>query len=187
MTSKITKLEIANLTASYLEDKTVAEIIMYCNLEPKRERSYFEFKPNSSWVDSYGCQIYLKKNKKEVLFTNINLINNYDIYAGLNLDQLLKITDKICIVKGIDEDFNKEFVYYNCLCVDKKIRSYLVYNEKIYKTSPLYLGYEALYEFIKNKNIIHWYSKESNIFIPCLNQKIYYSCYPLPKDLLEVF
>jgi len=182
MKSKITKDQIAKVTASFLQDKAIYDMIMFCDITPTKAKPKV-LNPVISWTDSFGCSISF--NKKTITYSNLEKPINQDMYSGLSLEKILKITDKICIVKGIDEDYLKPFIYYNCLCVDNKIRSYLIYNDNLYKTSPLYLGYDNLYEFVRNKNIIHWYSKDSDIFIPCINQKIYYSSYPLPEAVLK--
>lgn len=177
---KINKLK--SLANTVMEDSVFADIINYCSLEPDIIKYKYKFVPN--WSDHFGFTLSLENKKKpEIKFTKINKTLNVDLYSGLNLHQVLKITDKICIVKAEDNILNKKITIYLCLCADKKIRAFIDYNNSITRASPLIIGYENLYDFLKNKETIHWIKKENNIEINFDNVNIYYSIYPIPKDL----
>lgn len=181
---KITKLK--NLAITVMADQVFTDMLNFCNLEPDIIKYKYKFVPN--WSDHFGYTVSFE-NKKDpkILFTRIDKNLNTDLYSGLNLNQILKITDKICIVKGNDSVLNKNITIYVCLCVDNKIRSFIDYNDKIEKISPLIIGYKNLYEFIKNKNTIHWITSTNNeIEINLENVRIYYSIYPIPKDLNDI-
>jgi len=158
-------------------DNFIGEIISYCDLVSIEKNKHLK----RTWIDLFGSTIKFNfKAPVEIKHGAIIKPEYGNLYSGLSFDNVLKLTEKMCIVKDND------FTLYNCMCIDMKIRSFLFMNDKIYKVSSLLLGYENLKEFIKNKNILHWYSRKTNLFNSS-EQDIYFSIYPFPNDLLGKF
>lgn len=178
---------IKNNTEAFFEIKNLKKIIEYCDLYITHKKN--KYLPAKKWNDAFHNQVILSKQNfqvNEFVTDQENNFISYDLYIGLDLNEILKITKTVMLVIGITE-FNNINCYLNCLCFDKKIRSYYLNDNEWMKVSPLHLGYELLNELIINEDTITYnvINYEHQILIPLFNQKIVLARYPFNKFLFN--
>lgn len=170
-----------NSSEMYCEMSNIANIIKACSLVPGIKK-FSKTNIVKKWHDAYGLSLNLQKSKSPVI-NRYEVKNEIDIdkYSGLSLDNCIKITNKICIISGLDDCTNTRFKYYNCYCIDDKIRSYFLYDNKIKKCSSLYLDYSILSSFINFKS--GHIKIKSKILNLCNDEVLIMDTYPLSKKI----
>lgn len=144
------------------------------------------------WYDEYGNSIsFSKDGKVNCTYHDLSIDrkNNpsTDIYAGISIDKVYKISKLVHCYYGKDEDLNKNFCLLTFLGIDNYLRSYLFYQEECKQVSPLLMGFDNLIEFsnlIGIQNFCHFKMKENNL--PCKNGKAWLSCLPVSEKLFHI-
>jgi len=164
-----------NLVSSYLEDKDIKEIILKCRLKPYKYNAGFNRKLNlkTHWVDEFGNSLIIEDKKINILENDLSLedknIKYTDLYFGLSIDKICKISKMLYIAFGKDEDFNQDYYVFNFYGMDNYFRTFVIYNGQIERKSPLCLGIKNLKKIIHNLDvkIYNKLPKENGIIYPC--------------------
>jgi len=161
------------LVEAFTELKELKNVIKYCRLKPLEflEKNKREIKLYRKWIDEFGNSILIKKNKKiETIVNDVSAFKykkTTDLYYGIGLDKILKISKNALIIKYIDEDNIENFLL--CfLCIDNYLRCYHINDNEYEQISPLYAGINNIRKFAKNLNITKHKKIIINGFkIPC--------------------
>lgn len=181
------------LTESYTEIVGLATIIKFCRLKP---HSYVYEKKNSKitlydwWFDEYGNSLFIKDKKIKIIYNDLNIQTNTictDLYYGLSLDKILKISKLALIFSGKDEDLLQKSAFVTFLGIDNYLRSYsLMYNEWK-QVSSLLLGIDNLKLLINNLDIRYFQELKinKNFQAPCILEKAWLTYLPVSPNLLN--
>ena len=110
-----------------------------------------------------------------------------DLYYGLSLDRIVKMSKFVHIVSGTDDDLYDKCLLMSFLGIDNHLRSYLYLHGEWQQVSPLLLGKEQLFIIYDNlgKSAKTFQLKE-NLPIPCTNGETCLSLLPLDDDFLQM-
>lgn len=182
------------LAESYTECKGLEFIIKSCRLKPLQ---YIENKsPNiilyKKWIDEFGNSLNLIKNKRIQISYNELAINRdklscTDLYYGLSINKVAKISKLAYICAGVEEDFYQPCYMLTFLGLDNYLRTYMYYDEW-QQVSPLYLGMKNL-KFIAGKRDIKYFlqsNKTKDMPIPCTKAQAWLSLLPINNDLMTI-
>lgn len=184
------------LAESYTEIKELSFIIKSCRLKPydylfKNKKGNFIL--HNHWVDEFGNSLFIYNNKK-IIFTfndlsiDRNKITCTDLYYGLTISKILKISKLLFIYYGKDEDLNNEFAILAFLGIDNYLRCFMHLYDKWEQISPLYLGINNLKKIYSNLDIRYFLNIKNikNSLTPCMNGQTWVSCLPMSSDFVSI-
>jgi hypothetical protein len=183
------------LAQAYVEITELFFIIKGCRLKPHD----YIFKGNKKlvlhrhWIDEYGNSFKITKNKKiEIQYNDLSLDRENlictDLYYGLSLDRIVKISKSVYICLGFDEDTREECCFLTFLGIDNYLRSYMYLCGEWSIVSPLFLGFKQLCLMARHndlKNFRH-FNNSKTLPIPCLSNESYLSSLPLNTKLCSL-
>lgn len=183
-----------SLVESYTEVEDLAYIIKACRLKPY-DYLFKNKNPNlilhKWWVDEYGNSFKLNGKRIELTFNDLkinqsNLINT-DLYSGLLISNVLKMSKLIYINTGLDEEVYQRFYHINFLGIDNYLRSYLYMHDQLESIPPLTLGMKNLKLLAHHKDIKYFltFKKKENNPVPCLQPEQWISSLPAHQDFIQ--
>lgn len=176
------------LAASFTEVPELDFIIRACRLKPydyifdERTEKIVLYK---WWFDEFGNSLVINKYKNpEIILNDLRLdrkkIVGTDLYYGLTLDNVVKMSKLVHLVHGKDEDEYRDCCLINFLGIDEHLRSYLYWYDEWQQISPLTMGLVGL-KTIANHLDIKYYQqlgKKENLAIPCVSASAWLSYLP---------
>lgn len=184
------------LAQSYTEIKELSFIIKTCRLKPY---SYiFEDRTNNLilyklWFDEYGNSLQITDSKKiKIIHNDLSLdLNNIictDLYYGLSLDKVIKISKLAYLFIGKDEDLYQECCLVSFLGIDNFLRTYMYSYGEWKQASPLLLGLKNLRTINGNLDIKYFqkFENKENMLIPCSSAETWLTCIPMSQEFTEL-
>jgi hypothetical protein len=184
------------MARSYTEIKELEFIVKGCRL-----KSYdYIFKNRDSrivlkrhWFDEFGNSLkILKKKQIQIIYNDLNLDRSQiictDLYYGLSLDKIAKMSKLVHLVAGKDEDLQEDCFLLTFLGIDNHLRSYLYLYGEWQTVSPLIMGLKALKVLENNKDIKYFRGIENkeNSAIPCISGQTWISYLPPSSGFLDI-
>jgi hypothetical protein len=183
------------LVESYTELKQLSFIIKACRLKPF---SYFFEEKKSKlilyrwWFDEFGNSFKIVKNKQcKIIYNDLSLdlskIACTDLYYGLSLEQIAKMSKLFFICAGKDEDTLNNVFLISFLGIDDYLRTFLYMYGEWQQVSSLYLGLGNLKAIGKNLDIKYFLklNKKENIVLPCIQGEAWLTYLPANNDFLR--
>lgn len=183
-----------SLVESYTEVTNLSFIIKSCRLKPYDyvfKKKNHNLVLNKWWFDEYGNSLKLSGKRVEITFNDLKLnrdnIVNTDLYSGLSITNVLKISKLVYICNGLEEDFYSPYYHISFLGIDNFIRSYLYLYDTVEMVSPLSLGLKNLKILSSHKDIKYYtaFTKKENSLLPCTNPKQWVSCLPAHDHFIQ--
>ena len=147
------------------------------------------------WFDEFGNSLKISNGKKRKLFITYNdlrlqaSLNNIstDLYYGLSLDRVVKMSKQVMLWMGKDEDkFGQKCYLLSFLGLDDHLRSYLHWDGEWKQISSLWLGVINLRRMGQaNKKIADEPLNEKDCPFPCVGAEGWLSFLPLSEDMLD--
>lgn len=176
------------LTASYTEVAELEFIIRACRLKPYD----YMFDDRSEkiilyrwWFDEYGNSLELAKNKRiEIVYNDLRLdrkrLVSTDLYYGLSLDRVAKMSKLVHLISGKDEDVYQDCALLTFLGIDEHLRSYLYWYGEWQQVSPLIMGLRSLKTIASHIDVKHYHhlGNKENSAIPCVSGEAWLSYLP---------
>lgn len=184
------------LLESYSEIKNLTSIIKYCRLKPYSY--FFEQKSNQLilyrwWFDEFGNSFTINKKKRiSIKYNDLSLdrnkISSTDIYYGLPLDKISKMSKLVFICAGKDEDMLEDCFFISYLGIDNYLRTYLYMFGELNQVSSLLLGIANLKYIARNSDIKYFQElrKKENIVYPCKDARVWLSFNPPSEEFLKI-
>jgi hypothetical protein len=152
------------LVEAYTEIKGLAFIMKACRLKPcsyvfdERIEKIILFR---EWFDEFGNSFKITNNKKiQITHNDLSLDRNKivctDLYYGLSLDRVAKISKLFHLYIGKDEDLYQDCSFLTFLGIDNYLRSYMCLYSEWKQVSPLLLGVPNL-KIIENNQDIKYF------------------------------
>ena len=182
------------LVQSYTEINALSFIIKSCRLKPydllSKNKDY-TLSIYNKWCDEFGNSLNIKENKKiqiklNDLFVNKNNINCTDLYYGISLNKVAKLSKLVYIFSGIDEDIHHEYNFVAFLGIDNYLRCFMYLYDEWSIISPLYLGLDILKNIYDHLDIKYFLSlkNKNNFIMPCLRSSSWISSLPPKEDFI---
>lgn len=184
------------LAQSYSEIGELAFIIKACRLKP---HSYIFEDKNSKlvlhnwWFDEFGNSVKITKHKKlKVIYNDLELTNNKivctDLYYGLSLDKVIKMSSLAFVCAGKDEDLLEDYCMISFLGLDHHLRTYIYMYGEWSQVSPLLLGLKNLKTIGKHAHLDHFIELviKENVPAPCALGRAWLTCLPVSHDFLQI-
>lgn len=190
--SKIDK-KIA-LSESYTEINNLAKITKFCRLKPfsiqKSNKLYLQLE--RKWIDEFGNSLNIINKSIKINIGDLEVdrskLTTTDMYYGLSINKIHKISKLLFIFAGKDEDFNKDHIILSYLGIDDFLRTFYVYDSELKQCSPLEIGFNNLMFIADNINISDFVELPSDsniIMLPCSEQRSWLSSLPLGNNFLD--
>jgi hypothetical protein len=183
------------LARSYTEIPNLAFIIKACRLKPYDillDRNK-KLRLHKRWVDEFGNTLQITKDKKiNITYNDLSVkkkITCTDLYYGLSIDKVVKMSKLIYLCAGKDEDLYQDCYLLALLGMDDYLRAYLYWYGEWQQVSPLLMGMEHLQLLAADLGVKYFYQLDENskdIPIPCVSGKAYLSFVPLSQDFLDI-
>lgn len=183
------------LTQSYTEIEGLAFIIKACRLKPY---DYIFGKRNTklvlirNWIDEHGNSFTINNKKINITYNDLKLdrkrIVCTDLYYGLSLENVAKMSKLVYLVAGKDEDLLQECYLLTFLGIDDHLRSYLYLYGEWQQVSPLIMGMKSLILLAKHLEIkyFHQIGKKENSAMPCVDGRSWISLVPVSNGFLDI-
>jgi hypothetical protein len=184
------------LAQQYTEISELLFIIKACRLKP---HSYlFDKRLNKlilyrQWVDEFGNSLEITKRKKiKITYNDLSLDRDKiictDLYYGLSLDKVAKISKLAYVCTGKDEDLYQDCIMIAFLGIDNYLRNYMYMYDEWKQVSPLLLGMKNLQLIGKNADIRYFreFSKKENSPIPCISGRQWLTFMPASQEFAEL-
>lgn len=176
------------LASSYTEVPELEFIIKSCRLKPYdyifKERAN-KITLHRWWFDEFGNSLdILKKKRIQITYNDLRLdrkqIMSTDIYAGLSIDKVAKMSRLVYIVTGKDEDLYQDCCMLVFVGIDEHLRAYLYWQEEWQQVSPLLLGLKDLKSLVNRLDVKHYQVMENKEIsaIPCISGQTWLSYLP---------
>jgi hypothetical protein len=170
---------------AFTEIDYLDNIITACRLKPyKYLLSKRDDRVPVWWVDEYYNSLMISK-KTHIIYNDLKIdrtkITSTDLYYGLSLSQILKISFAVHLVLSKEDCYLLTF-----LGIDNYFRSYLIEDGQVEKVSPLLLGIKPLQRIFKNLEGLKYINltKKKNI-LACASEEVWLSCMPCPDKFLR--
>jgi hypothetical protein len=191
--AKIEKL--IRVAQSYTEIEGLSFIIKTCRLKPYAH--VFEERGkvilHRWWFDEFGNSFNIIKNKRiRIVYNDLQLdgqkIISTDLYYGLSIDRVVKMSKLAYLCAGKDEDLYQDCYLLTLLGVDDHLRSYLYWYGEWQQVSPLLMGMKHLKLLASNVDIkfFHQLSNSENTPIPCISGRTWLTYLPASGDFLDM-
>ena len=182
------------LAQSYTEVPELFFIIKSCRLKPNK----YVFEEKSSkvvlyrdWFDEFGNSLQIKDKKLNLIYNNLSLDANKivctDLYYGLSLDRIVKISKLMYLCAGLDQDTQQDCFFLTLLGLDNYLRSYLYLYGEWRQVSSLLLGLNNLKILARHTDIQYFrnLSNKKDWPIPCSSAQEWLTCLPMSSALLS--
>lgn len=183
------------LAQAYTEIKNLFFIIKACRLKPfdyvfGREDKFVLFR---RWFDEFGNSLDISTNKRiKITYNDLSLdrskIISTDLYYGLSLERIAKISKLSYIFLGKDEDTYQDCILLAFLGIDNYLRVFVLEDDDWRQVSPLILGMTNL-KFIGGNRDIHYFREHSikeNAPIPCLAPEAWLTFMPANRVFMAL-
>lgn len=177
--------------------KELPFILTACRMKPveymqnkgKENNAFYDY-----WFDEFGNTLKITNGKIQKLFITYNDLRlnkelrdiSTDLYYGLSLDRVVKMSKQVMIWYGKDEDkFDEKCYLLTFLGLDDHLRSYLHWYGEWQQVSPLWLGVVNLRRMGKTKKIADEPLNQKDCPFPCVGAGGWLSFMPLSEDLLD--
>lgn len=177
------------LAESYTEYKDLSFIIRSCRLKPANNDLSLSL--NRKWIDEYGNSLNIIKNKRiKIIENDLSIDKNQlictDLYDGLPIHKIAKVSKLAYVLVGKDEDFQEEHLIIAFLGIDNYLRVYYIYDGQMAMCSPLSLGMKVLKTIAEYKDIRYFIELNNKdlVLFPCTTQKSWISFYPAPQKFI---
>lgn len=180
------------LVESYSEVKGLAFILRTCRMKPYD----FIFKDKNDklilfrkWFDEFGNTLEVTANKKiKLTYNDLTMSHSKiictDLYYGLSVEKIVKMSKLVYLFSGIDEDLYQDCIFISFLGIDNYMRSYLYMYGEWQVVPSLMLGIKNL-SFISSNYDVKYFqelSNKKNEPIPCLSSQQWLSYLPASQD-----
>ena len=172
------------LVESYTEYKDLSFLIKMCRLKPFGDLS---LSLEKKWFDEHGNTLNIVKNKRLKIIEGDTLIDKSslictDLYDGLSIQKIAKVSKLVYILVGKDEDFQEDHIIIAFLGIDNYLRVFYIYDGQLATCSPLNLGMKVLKSIVEDRDIKYYLelNNKDSVLFPCASQKSWLSFWPLP-------
>ncbi len=184
------------LVQSYTELEGLEFIIKACRLKPYD----YVFKERDSriilhewWFDEFGNSLVVsKKRKVDIIHNDLRLDRNRivctDLYYGLSIENIAKMSKLVHLVAGKDEDLYEDCYLLTFLGLDDHLRSYLYWYGEWQQVSPLLMGMKSLRLLVDHTDLKYFnqIGKKENSAIPCISGETWLSYMPPSGEFLRL-
>lgn len=184
------------LAQAYTEINDLFFIIKSCRLKPYDY--FFTHKSQKlilhrHWFDEFGNSVNILDNKKiKITYNDLSLprdkIVSTDLYYGLSLERIARMSKLAYLCVGKDEDLYQDCALITFLGIDNYLRSYLYLYGEWKMVSPLVLGINHLQAIARHKELRAF--KEilikENPGLPCVEPAQWLTFIPTSKVLLSL-
>lgn len=190
--TKIDKL--IRMAQSYTEMDGLEFIIKSCRLKP---HTYLFEERNDKivlhrwWVDEFGNSLHITKHKKiHLVYNDLHLdkkkIICTDLYYGLSIDKIVKMSKLAYLCAGKDEDLYQDCYLLTLLGIDDYLRCYLYWYGEWQQVSPLWMEMKLLRLLATNTDIKYFRKLSNAAPIPCVSSSSWLFCLPANEDFLDI-
>lgn len=182
------------LVQSYTEINDLFFIFKSCRLKPydyvfkdKRDRLILY----RHWFDEFNNSLYLNDKKVNIVLNDLKLQHKEivctDLYYGLSIEKIAKISKFAHMYVGKDEDLQQDCVLITFLGIDNYLRSFMYLYGEWQQVSPLLLGLGNLKIISQNKDIKYFLKlgNQEKSPIPCINPEQWLTFLPPRKEFLS--
>lgn len=183
------------LAKSFTEIKELEFIIKSCRLKPYNfiQDGNNKLSLHRWWFDEFGNSLKIVKNKRlKIIYNDLSLdkksIVCTDLYYGLTIDKIIKISKLGFFFFVKEEDYNSDSAFLCFLGIDNYLRCFMYLHDTLTPISPLYLG-------INNLKLLHKYldikyyleiKNNKNLPIPCNSGQAWLSYIPFSDDFSKI-
>jgi len=182
------------LVEAYTEIPNLAFILKACRIKPYGY--FFEKRTNKiilerRWFDEYGNSLILKNKKVKLIYGDLRLTRNMiacsDLYYGLDMSKIVKMSKSMYVTFGQDEDLYQDCALVSFLGIDDFLRTYLYYYGEWQPVSSLLLGMDGLGVIAryKDKNYHGQFHFSKNTRLPCTTMKTWLTYLPIRERFLS--
>jgi len=184
------------LVQSYTEISDLFFLIKSCRLKP--HQYIFQGKSEKLilykwWFDEFGNSFKVQGSKNiQIIYNDLSLprksITSTDLYYGLSIDKVVKISKLAFICFGKDDDLNQDCLMITLLGIDNYLRSFMYLYGEWQQVSPLLLGLSHLKKMSENRDIKYYKKIESkeNSPIPCALAEQWLTFMPPRKEFMSL-
>lgn len=180
------------LAQSYSEIPELSFIIKSCRFKSNINiNTLTKFSVHKKWIDEYSNSINIFKKKITIDFNNISIDKIYlldsDLYSGLHLKNVIKISTLCFMILGKDDDLDKNCCLLSFFGIDKFFRTFLLLHNEWQKVSPILMGISNLKKIYNNldiKTYIEIINKEN--ILPCKQVKSWLCYLPVNEDFTKI-
>ena len=143
------------------------------------------------WQDEFGNILTIDKEKNiSITYQDLRLWGKTgctDLYYGLSLEKVIKISRQVMVAFGKDEDLNEDCALLVFLGLDEYYRAYLQWHGEWNQVSPLLAGMKVL-RFMSNYSEYRGflrYRKKVNSIIPCVSGQAWLTSLPAGRPFAK--
>jgi hypothetical protein len=182
------------LAQAYMEIPELYFIIKACRLKPYQYvfEGLHKLVLFEKWFDEFGNTLNIVNKEIDIKYNDLSMDRNKiictDLYYGLSLNKIVKMSKFVYICAGIDEDKFKDTFFLTFIGLDNFFRSYLYLYGEWQKVSPLLLGMKGLIKLVDSMESKRF--KRLSFFkkfpMHCVSGQAYLTCLPAGEELMKI-
>jgi len=144
------------------------------------------------WFDEFGNSLSIIKSKRiKIIHNDLRLdkkkIVSTDLYQGLSLDRVAKMSKLVHVICGKDEDLYQDCCLITFLGIDEHLRSFLYWYGEWQIVSPLIVGLHGLKTLANHLDVKHFHrlGNKENSALPCVAAQAWLSYLPASPAFLS--
>ncbi len=175
------------LAQAFTGVKQLNFIIKGCRLKPFQvitRKKGKELVLHKHWVDEYGNSLKIENKRIKIYYNDLSLSQENiictDMYYGLSIDKIAKISKLLYVFDGKEDINNENCIYLSFLGIDNYLRCYIFLDQEWKIISPLYLGMHHLKCIADHADIKFFTEVKNNKFpYPCQVGKTWITSLPM--------
>jgi hypothetical protein len=170
------------LVESYSEQTGLAWIIKASRLKPEKLEPT-GIKLYKKWIDEFHNSLSIIKDKKiKIVIGDLSVPEciTTDLYYGLSVDKISKISKLLYICYGKDDDEYNKMYYLAFLGLDNYLRCFMHLGDSWQRVSPVMLGTSHLKNICQNLDARYFkeFSNKEKMTFPCISGQAWLTCLP---------
>lgn len=182
------------LVEAHLEIKGLSSVIKAIRLKPY---SYFFTEKTdklvlfNKWFDEFGNTLEINKKKIYIKYNDLSLDHNKiistDLYYGLAINQIVKMSKLAYLIVGKDEDLYQDCYVLTLLGIDNYLRTYVYMYDQWNQVASLLLEIETLITIMHNSDITYFreLDNKEKLPVPCVPTKTWLVSLPASVSFLS--
>jgi hypothetical protein len=183
------------LAQGYTEIKELSFIIKSCRFKPYDGDIIKNTKLilHREWIDEFGNSFSISDKKKlQIKFNDLSLNHNKiictDLYNGLSIEKIIKISKLAYIFAGKDEDLLEDCCIIALLGIDNYLRVYSYIYGEWKQIAPILLGFnnlKSIWKYMAVTNFLELKIKD-DMPIPCVSAQAWITYMPASDKFLQM-
>jgi hypothetical protein len=184
------------LVQAYTEIEGISTLIKICRLKPYKmakinKRNLARVNLHRWWIDEDGNSLRLDGKQPKIVFNDLAInrdrLNCTDLYAGLPLHKVYRMSKSMLLLTGKEKDSHQDVCAIALWGIDDYLRTFVLLDGRWNTLPSLYLGVPLLLHIANSNDLETWreIKMKETIIVPCERQAVWLTSLPIADELKQ--